>query len=90
MPRKLDDDPVPITRVQHEWEAALLIEALAEAGIRAMPMGGMTAGFRAEAPSFVEIVVARRDAEEATRVIDAALRERADAREGNDDDQPAA
>jgi hypothetical protein len=90
MPKR-DDDPVPITRVQYEWEATLLIEALAEAGIRAMPMGGMTAGFRAEAPSFVEIVVARRDAEQAVRIVEEALRKRAEARENDDDDdQPAA
>ncbi|MFG0274229.1 MAG: DUF2007 domain-containing protein [Phycisphaerales bacterium] len=85
-----EDDPVCVWKVQQEWEAALLIDALAEAGIRAMTSGGLTAGFRAEAPGLVEIIVQRRDAEGAKLVIERVRRERAQKNDDGAGDGPAA
>ncbi|OHB81503.1 MAG: hypothetical protein A2W31_14160 [Planctomycetes bacterium RBG_16_64_10] len=54
--------PRRIASVPNEIDAAVLVEALAAAGIRATAVGGYTSGFRAEAPGEVHIVVAQCDA----------------------------
>ncbi len=52
-----------------EPSAQMLVAVLQDAGIRAIAVGGFTAGFRAEAPGWVRVQVMQPDAAEATRVI---------------------
>jgi hypothetical protein len=42
---------------ENEMQASVIVEALASRGIRAQMVGGFTAGFRAEAPGFVKVLV---------------------------------
>lgn len=52
-----------------EAEAALVAAALEDAGIRAEMVGGLTTGFRAEAPGVTSVVVRREDLERARKVV---------------------
>ena len=63
--------PVRLTRVPSETQAALLVAALQERGISAHTEGALTSGFRAEAPGGVDIFVRKADLQKA----EAALRE---------------
>lgn len=54
---------VTIRSVSHEWEAALIVAALAEHDIPAVTVGEFTAEFRAEAPRLVKVQVAPEDFE---------------------------
>jgi Putative prokaryotic signal transducing protein len=65
----------PLTTVTTEFEAAAIVSALEAEGIRARAVGGFTAGFRAEAPGGVTVVVAEADLERA-KVVVADLRRR--------------
>jgi hypothetical protein len=47
--------------VRSEIEAAAIVGALAEEGIRAESVGVFTAGFKAEAPGSVSVIVAESD-----------------------------
>ncbi len=67
------DDPVVLTTVPTEGEAAILIAALDDTGIKAQMIGGLTSGLRAEAPGEVSILVHRGDFEQA-RLVLASLR----------------
>jgi len=62
----------------NEFEAALIVNALEEQGIRAAAVGDYTSGFRAEAPGGVRVVVARGDLVRAREVLAEARRERAE------------
>jgi len=62
----------------NEFEAALIVNALEEQGIRATAVGGYTSGFRAEAPGGVRVVVTRGDLERAREVLAEARREPAE------------
>ena len=57
-----DSDTVVLAIVPTELEAELILEALEERGIRAEKAGQLTAGFRAEAPGGVRILVRTEDA----------------------------
>ena len=50
-------------------EAATLVAALDSHGIPASTTGGYTAGFRAEAPGNVNVIVRRQDLDRARRVL---------------------
>jgi len=63
--------PVRLTRVPSEIQAALLVAALQDRGINAHAEGALTSGFRAEAPGGVDILVRKVDLQKA----EAALRE---------------
>lgn len=60
---------VTVAERSSEIAAGVLVNVLADAGIRATAVGGFTAGFRAEAPGWVEVKVFQRDAERAQEVI---------------------
>lgn len=60
---------VTVAERSSEIAAGVLVNVLADAGIRATAVGGFTAGFRAEAPGWVEVKVFQRDAERAREVI---------------------
>jgi hypothetical protein len=62
-------EPCVIARVPSEAEAAALVTALSAEGIRATTTGGFTAGFIAEAPGDVQIVVARHDEKRARKLL---------------------
>jgi len=65
-------DPLSLHRIASfpsDFDAALVVEALNQAGIRASAVGGYTSGFRAEAPGEVHVVVAQRDAGRARQVL---------------------
>jgi hypothetical protein len=61
--------PHVVARVPTEFEAAVIVSALEAAGIKAMAVGGPTAGFRAEAPGDVAVVVPENEAEQAEAVL---------------------
>lgn len=61
--------PHVVARVPTEFEADVIVSALEAAGIKAMAVGGPTAGFRAEAPGDVAVVVPENEAAEAEVVL---------------------
>lgn len=61
--------PEVLVSVPHETEAAAIVAALGEHGIRAHTVGGYTSGFRAEAPGLVKVVVGRGDLARATELL---------------------
>lgn len=63
------DEPVQLMRVPNDMEAAIIVNALANHGIRATATGGFTAGLRAEAPGDVQIHVQSGDAETARSIL---------------------
>jgi hypothetical protein len=73
-----DIETVILAIVPTELEAELILEALEERGIRAEEAGQLTAGFRAEAPGGVRILVRREDAERGLAALREFERERSD------------
>ena len=63
---------VAIAHPRDDIEAQLITNLLADAGIEAMATGGSLAGFRAEAPANVCVVVRSHDADAAREVLAAA------------------
>ena len=61
-----ESDPVTLTAFNDEVFAVMLVDALSEAGIEATSAGGITGGFRAEAPGMVKVLVHADDLERAT------------------------
>ena len=61
--------PHVVVRVPTDFEASVIVSALEAAGIKAMAVGGPTAGFRAEAPGDVAVVVQENEAEQAEAVL---------------------
>ena len=59
------NEPVNVAHAANEIEAALIVASLADEGIHAEAVGGLTSGFRAEAPGDVTIIVRGEDAERA-------------------------
>ena len=60
------DSPTAVLAVlATEFEATLLVDALQDRGITAEAAGGLTAGFRAEAPGTVRVLVLEGDLERA-------------------------
>ncbi|MEO0530845.1 MAG: DUF2007 domain-containing protein [Planctomycetota bacterium] len=62
-------NPTLLTEVLTEADAILLRDALAEHGIRAVYNGAAIAGFRAEAPAMVRVLVASDDLERARQLL---------------------
>lgn len=62
-------NPVLLTEVPTEADAILLRDALAEHSVRAVYNGAAIAGFRAEAPAMVRVLVAAEDLERAKQLI---------------------
>ncbi len=75
---------VAIARPRDDIEAQLITNLLADAGIEAMVTGGSLAGFRAEAPANVCVVVRAHDADAAREAL-AAVRPAIDNTEVGDD-----
>ncbi len=63
-------DPVVVGRYPTEFEASLVRNMLVEAGIPSQIVGGMTAGFRAETPGMVDVLVPGDRAEEARLLVE--------------------
>ncbi len=61
--------PVVLSTVANDAEAAAIIAALEEQGIKAEATGGFTAGFAALAPGDVQVVVRQADAERARQIL---------------------
>jgi len=55
--------------VPTEFEATLVVTRLAEQGIQAEAVGGYTAGFRAEAPGDIKILVRAGNMEKAQQIL---------------------
>jgi hypothetical protein len=66
----LDDENLcKLTTVPGEYEASAIVSALETEGIRARTVGGFTAGFRAEAPGGVSVVVLEEDLARAKQIL---------------------
>ena len=78
---------VAIAHPRDDIEAQLITNLLADAGIEAMVTGGALAGFRAEAPANVCVVVRAADAEAAREAL-AAARPTIDEADVGDDSAP--
>lgn len=70
--------PVSIATVWTEEHGAMLVSALASAGIEAHLVGQLTVGLRAEAPSAAEILVHNKDVKDAIRTLDNLKKESAE------------
>ena len=62
--------PVVAISVPNDIEAAAIVAALGRNGIEAMATGEFTAGFRAEAPGAVQVMVKQADLEQARSLLD--------------------
>ena len=63
--------PVVLTERTTEWQATMLANALEAQGIVAKTTGGLTAGFRAEAPGMVQVLVRTQDLQRAKKFLEA-------------------
>ncbi len=63
------DRPETLLSVANEIEAAVIVGYLDQRGIRAFAAGGYTAGFRAEAPGDVKILVKQADLDRARKAL---------------------
>ncbi len=61
---------VRLTSMPTEREAAIIVAVLEENGISSTMSGQFTAGFRAEAPGWVQILVAEQDRDRAQKLLD--------------------
>jgi hypothetical protein len=62
-------DPIIVARPATEFEAAILRGVLDAEGIRSWILGGLTSGFRAEAPGKTKLAVRAADAEKAREIL---------------------
>lgn len=76
-------DPVVIARPSSEVEAAILRGVLEAEGIPSWILGGLTSGFRAEAPGKTKLAVRAADADRARAAL--ARETEAEERPGSDD-----
>lgn len=65
-----DDNVVTLAFFPTEIEATMVADELKREGIQAEPAGLLTAGFRAEAPGNVKVLVHERDLEQAKALLD--------------------
>ena len=63
------DSPVVLDSFSNELEAAAAVTALETLGVEAYAMGGYIAGYRAESPGDVHVVVRSRDFERAREAL---------------------
>ena len=78
--------PVAVAVAANEIEAAMITGLLAERGVEARTVGDYTAGFRAEAPGGVSVVVHARDEVWARQILAGVKRDRHDEAGKSDDD----
>jgi hypothetical protein len=64
------EDLKTLTTVTNDFQASAIVSALEAEGIRATAVGGYTAGFRAEAPGSVSVIVGEADLERAKKVLE--------------------
>ena len=76
--------PRVLLSVRSEMEAAFWVDRLRQSGVRAMAVGENTAGFRAEAPGLVKVVVPRHDYDRAKTLLDGGSHSDADLSGGPD------
>lgn len=67
-----------LTSVRTEMEAGIIVGGLEDRGIKATMSGVYTANFRAEAPGWVEVLVAEHDLERAQAVLEEVRLEHSD------------
>ena len=72
------DEAVVLALVPSELEALLIVDALTERGVPAEATGALTAGFRAEAPGQVGVLVHRSDLEKAGQILEEVRQERSE------------
>lgn len=72
------DDLVELVSVPVEFQAEAIAASLRERGVPARAIGGALAGFRAEAPALVRVVVLRRDLPAARAALERARAESVD------------
>ena len=65
------NEPAVLAVVGTEVEATLIVAALNDAGIEARTSGGLTAGFRAEAPGAAKVLVHQDDLARALETLTA-------------------
>lgn len=70
-----DDKLVSLIQVNNEVEASVIVATLKEHGIPATATGGFTAGFRAEAPGYVDVMVNQQNLPEARRILETEVQE---------------
>lgn len=68
--QETDDHIVTLAFFPTEVEATMIADELKREGIQAEPAGILTAGFRAEAPGRVKVLVHERDYEKAKALLD--------------------
>ena len=73
-----NEEVVLLTAVPTEMEASVIQSTLAEAGVRVVYNGETIAGFRAEAPAMVRVLVAKGDYDRARDLIATLSHEGAD------------
>jgi hypothetical protein len=66
----MPDDIIKLTRCWTEVEATSIASALRDEGIHAEVSGGITGGFRAEAPSSIWVLVRGSDRDRALAVLE--------------------
>lgn len=79
--------PMVLTTVPTEVQAEMIVAALAGRGVEARTEGGLTGGFRAEAPGRVQVIVRQADLEQAQnalRAIEAKLMDHGEEQAEND------
>ena len=64
-----DSKLVTVAERSTEVAASILVSVLQDEGIKAVAIGGFTAGFRAEAPGIVRVQTFEADAERAKQII---------------------
>lgn len=72
------DDIVKLTRCWSEIEAASIVSALRDEGLHAEVSGGITGGFRAEAPAAIWVLVREADVARAKKILEDLRRSAAD------------
>ena len=87
MTRLDENGPVVLTSVPSELMGMLLVGRLEGEGIMAKLAGGGLAGFRAETPVWVQVLVARRDLDRAKELLAEWKNKKRE--EGDDDDLTA-
>jgi hypothetical protein len=70
------DSPKVLVSVRNEIEAVGIVTALAARGISASTTGGFTAGFRAEAPGYIQVIVKEADLDQARQALAEIRKER--------------
>ena len=72
------NNPEKLVSVPNDVEAAAIVAALAARGVQASTVGGYTAGFIAEAPGRVSVLVRRADLDQAKRSLAEIEKDRAE------------